>query len=273
MPPLVSASGLTKRYGDLVAVAGIDFEIQEGECFGFLGPNGAGKTTTVRMIHCVSPRDRGHAHGRRPARRPIDNRALKKITGVIPQEINLDNDLTVSREPGRLRPLLRHRPPRGQAPDRRAPELRRARGQGREQDLGAVDGHEAAPAHRPGPDQPAAGHRRRRADDRARSPGPPPHLAEAPPAQEPGDDARPDDPVHGGGPAALRPARRHVPGPDPQGRDSVAARRGGDRPGGRRGPPAAGGGRPDPRRAGRRSPAPTSASAIRSISTAGTATP
>jgi lipooligosaccharide transport system ATP-binding protein len=94
MAPLVTASGLTKKYGDLVAVAGIDFEIQEGECFGFLGPNGAGKTTTVRMIHCVSPVTSGTLTvGGLPA--GIGNRALKKMTGVIPQEINLDNDLTV----------------------------------------------------------------------------------------------------------------------------------------------------------------------------------
>jgi lipooligosaccharide transport system ATP-binding protein len=91
---LVRASGLTKTYGDLVAVAGIDFEIREGECFGFLGPNGAGKTTTVRMIHCVSPVTAGTLTvGGMPA--GIGNRALRKITGVIPQEINLDNDLTV----------------------------------------------------------------------------------------------------------------------------------------------------------------------------------
>lgn len=94
MIPLVTASGLTKNYGDLVAVAGIDFEIQEGECFGFLGPNGAGKTTTVRMIHCVSPVTSGTLTvGGLPA--SIDNRAVKMMTGVIPQEINLDNDLTV----------------------------------------------------------------------------------------------------------------------------------------------------------------------------------
>ena len=92
---LVKASGLTKKYGDLVAVAGIDFEIREGECFGFLGPNGAGKTTTVRMIHCVSPVTSGTLTvGGLPS--GIDNRALKKITGVIPQEINLDIDLTVA---------------------------------------------------------------------------------------------------------------------------------------------------------------------------------
>jgi lipooligosaccharide transport system ATP-binding protein len=91
---LVKASGLTKKYGDLVAVAGIDFEIREGECFGFLGPNGAGKTTTVRMIHCVSPVTSGILTvGGMPS--GINNRGLKMITGVIPQEINLDNDLTV----------------------------------------------------------------------------------------------------------------------------------------------------------------------------------
>jgi lipooligosaccharide transport system ATP-binding protein len=94
MGTLVKASGLTKKYGDLVAVAGIDFEIEEGECFGFLGPNGAGKTTTVRMIHCVSPVTSGTLTvGGLPA--AINNRALKKMTGVIPQEINLDIDLTV----------------------------------------------------------------------------------------------------------------------------------------------------------------------------------
>ena len=94
MTILVTASGLTKKYGDLVAVDGIDFEIQEGECFGFLGPNGAGKTTTVRMIHCVSPVTSGTLTvGGLPA--SIDNRSLKMMTGVIPQEINLDNDLTV----------------------------------------------------------------------------------------------------------------------------------------------------------------------------------
>src|SRR5512136_820399 len=94
MATLVAASALTKKYGDFVAVAGIDFEIREGECFGFLGPNGAGKTTTVRMIHCVSPVTSGTLLvAGLPA--GIDNRALKKMTGVIPQEIDLDIDLTV----------------------------------------------------------------------------------------------------------------------------------------------------------------------------------
>ena len=53
--PLAHARGLVKRFGALVAVDGIDFDVQRGEAFGFLGPNGAGKTSTMRMIGCVSP--------------------------------------------------------------------------------------------------------------------------------------------------------------------------------------------------------------------------
>jgi lipooligosaccharide transport system ATP-binding protein len=94
MKTIVSARNLTKKYGDLTAVDGISFDIQEGECFGFLGPNGAGKTTTVRMIHCVSPVTSGTLTvDGLPAH--IDNREIKKITGLIPQEITLDVDLTV----------------------------------------------------------------------------------------------------------------------------------------------------------------------------------
>ncbi len=94
MSAIISARNLVKKYGQLTAVDGISFDIDEGECFGFLGPNGAGKTTTVKMIHCVSPVTSGTltVNGL-PAR--VENRALKKMTGVIPQEITLDIDLTV----------------------------------------------------------------------------------------------------------------------------------------------------------------------------------
>jgi len=50
MSQAIEVQGLTRRYGDLVAVDHIGFSVQEGEIFGFLGPNGAGKTTTVRML-------------------------------------------------------------------------------------------------------------------------------------------------------------------------------------------------------------------------------
>jgi lipooligosaccharide transport system ATP-binding protein len=94
MNTIIAAKDLFKKYGDLTAVDGISFEIQEGECFGFLGPNGAGKTSTIKMIHCVSPVTAGTLTvDGLPAH--IDNRILKKKTGVIPQEITLDIDLTV----------------------------------------------------------------------------------------------------------------------------------------------------------------------------------
>jgi ABC-2 type transport system ATP-binding protein len=48
-----------KRYGDLLAVNGVDLEIRAGECFGLLGPNGAGKTTTVEMLEGLTPKDSG----------------------------------------------------------------------------------------------------------------------------------------------------------------------------------------------------------------------
>ena len=52
---MIHARGLLKRFGDLVAVDGIDLDVKRGEAFGFLGPNGAGKSSTMRMIGCVSP--------------------------------------------------------------------------------------------------------------------------------------------------------------------------------------------------------------------------
>src|SRR5215469_13412960 len=48
--PAVRVSGVTKRYGEIEAVRGIDFEVSPGETFGFLGPNGAGKSTTIKIL-------------------------------------------------------------------------------------------------------------------------------------------------------------------------------------------------------------------------------
>jgi ABC-2 type transport system ATP-binding protein len=55
----ISVRGLQKTYGDLAAVRGIDFDIEEGEVFGLLGPNGAGKTTTVEILEGYRRRDAG----------------------------------------------------------------------------------------------------------------------------------------------------------------------------------------------------------------------
>jgi lipooligosaccharide transport system ATP-binding protein len=90
----IVAERLTKKFDDVIAVNGISFAVREGECFGFLGPNGAGKTTTIKMINCVSPITSGsiEVFG---LKANIDNREIRKMTGVIPQEITLDVDLTV----------------------------------------------------------------------------------------------------------------------------------------------------------------------------------
>jgi lipooligosaccharide transport system ATP-binding protein len=92
--PLVHARGLIKHFGDLVAVDGIDFDVQKGEAFGFLGPNGAGKTSTMRMIGCVSPPSGGalKIFGLDPVAHGPEIRAR---LGVVPQQDTLDFELTV----------------------------------------------------------------------------------------------------------------------------------------------------------------------------------
>ncbi|MGH7722953.1 MAG: ATP-binding cassette domain-containing protein [Candidatus Dormibacteria bacterium] len=59
--PVISASGLTKRYGALLAVDDVSFSVESGEVFGMLGPNGAGKTTTMEMLEGLRQPDRGSA--------------------------------------------------------------------------------------------------------------------------------------------------------------------------------------------------------------------
>ena len=56
---LIVAKNLSKKFGDFVAVNGIDFTVNKGESFGFLGPNGAGKSSTMRIIAATSQRSGG----------------------------------------------------------------------------------------------------------------------------------------------------------------------------------------------------------------------
>jgi lipooligosaccharide transport system ATP-binding protein len=92
--PLIEARKLTKRYGEFVAVDGIEFTVARGETFGFLGPNGAGKSSTMRMIGAVSPASDGTLRvlGLDPDR---DGPAIRQRLGVVPQEDNLDQELDV----------------------------------------------------------------------------------------------------------------------------------------------------------------------------------
>jgi lipooligosaccharide transport system ATP-binding protein len=96
MTAIIDARNLVKRYGDFVAVAGIDFEVAEGEFFGLLGPNGAGKSSTIRMVSGVLPITEGELRvGGYDVR--YDDREVKRLIGVVPQDDNLDEDLSVRR--------------------------------------------------------------------------------------------------------------------------------------------------------------------------------
>src|SRR3954454_11304350 len=92
---LIEARGLTKRFGKFTAVDGVDFDVAAGEAFGFLGPNGAGKSSTMRMIGCVSPVTEGKLRvlGMDPA---VDGPSIRARLGVVPQDDNLDMELTVA---------------------------------------------------------------------------------------------------------------------------------------------------------------------------------
>jgi len=91
----VAVQNLTKHYGALAAVKGIDFEIRTGEVFGLLGPNGAGKTTTVEILEGLRTRTAGQVSvlGVDPGR---DARGLKDRIGVCLQATRLSDKITVA---------------------------------------------------------------------------------------------------------------------------------------------------------------------------------
>jgi ABC-2 type transport system ATP-binding protein len=89
----IRVHGLSKRYGDHVAVDGISFEVHEGEAFGILGPNGAGKTTTLEMIEGLRQPDSGEVH---VLGNPVwpDPRSVQGRIGVQLQSTSLFDMLT-----------------------------------------------------------------------------------------------------------------------------------------------------------------------------------
>src|SRR5437868_12055915 len=95
MAAIIQVQRLTKSYGDVRAVEGIDFEIQSGEIFAMLGPNGAGKSTTVEILEGLRPRDAGDVSvlGIDPARDPHQ---LKRRIGVVLQHTVFPNKIRVS---------------------------------------------------------------------------------------------------------------------------------------------------------------------------------
>ena len=91
--PIIAVDGLTRRFGDVVAVDGLTLEIHPGEVFGFLGHNGAGKTTTVRLLNGLLSPDSGTV--RVLDLEPLnDGPALRRHTGVLTETPSLDERLT-----------------------------------------------------------------------------------------------------------------------------------------------------------------------------------
>jgi len=92
--PALRVQGLRKAYDDVVAVDGLDLQVQTGECFGLLGPNGAGKTTTIEICEGLLAADSGSVEvlGRRWE---SDARDLRELLGIQLQDTQLSEKLTV----------------------------------------------------------------------------------------------------------------------------------------------------------------------------------
>ena len=93
MTPAVSVSKLTKKYGEIEAVRGIDFEVETGETFGFLGPNGAGKSTTIKILCTLADPTSGIA---RVAGHDVvkERDTVRRNIGLVFQDSTLDGYLT-----------------------------------------------------------------------------------------------------------------------------------------------------------------------------------
>src|SRR5215472_6446936 len=91
--PAVLTRGLTKSYGPVQALRGVDLEVRRGEIFGFLGPNGSGKTTTIRCLLDLIRPGGGSVRvlGLDPQAEPV---AVRARVGYLPGELRLDDNLT-----------------------------------------------------------------------------------------------------------------------------------------------------------------------------------
>ena len=95
---MISTQGLTRRFGELLAVDGLSVEVADGEIFGLLGPNGAGKTTTVRMLAGLIGASSGTAWvAGLEVTDPRQAREVRRRVGVLPEEPGLYGDLSAAR--------------------------------------------------------------------------------------------------------------------------------------------------------------------------------
>lgn len=94
---MIETEGLSKRFGDVVAVDDLTLKVERGEVFGFLGPNGAGKTTTVRMLSCLIGKTGGRAvvSGLEVGRKEAPE--IRRKIGVLPENAGLYEDVSAYR--------------------------------------------------------------------------------------------------------------------------------------------------------------------------------
>src|SRR3989338_7523118 len=99
MKSIIETKSLSKKFGSLAAVSGINLEVKEGEIFGFLGPNGAGKTTTISMLTTLMKPSSGTAF---VAGYDLIKEAsyVRSIIGVVPQSFSLFPELTAEENLG-----------------------------------------------------------------------------------------------------------------------------------------------------------------------------
>lgn len=91
--PVIELTGLTKKYGDFIAVNNLDLTIRKGEIFGLLGPNGAGKSTTILMMLGLTEPTSGTVHvcGINSTTHPIE---VKRKVGYLPEDVGFYEDMT-----------------------------------------------------------------------------------------------------------------------------------------------------------------------------------
>ncbi|HUF38089.1 MAG TPA: ABC transporter ATP-binding protein [Anaerolineales bacterium] len=94
MTAIIEIEGLAKRYGDRIAVDGLDLEVREGDIYGFVGPNGAGKTSTIRILCTLLQADGGEVRvdGHSVFRAP---REVRRVIGYMPDFFGVYDDMKV----------------------------------------------------------------------------------------------------------------------------------------------------------------------------------
>ena len=178
-PSMIEASGLAKRYGETVALAGIDLRVPAGQILGVLGPNGAGKTTAVRILTTLAIPDAGRAE---VAGYDVVAQAalVRRHIGVAAQDATLDDALTGRQNLVMIGELSNLRPAGRPGASHRAPRTLRAQRRRRPGHEGLLGRHAPTARSRRQPGHPPARPVPRRAHDRARPHQPAPGLGHHP---------------------------------------------------------------------------------------------